>query len=270
MQKELLAPLAVSIEAKAYNAGEGSAAAFVPSPFLFCLDPLLIRPGYSSPRRSAKIVAMGSLQEQLDSITAMTRELVQAERLAVSENAIADLFATGIEERILKSGQPAPDFELESNNGHIVRSADLLALGALVVKFFRGRWCAYDVTELEAWRDLHARLRSMGAFFVAVSAQTVQQNDFFVAQHDLPFPILRDERCQLAERFGLAYRVPEHMRDYYRSILVNVPYVNGEESWRLPLAAAYVIGRDGRILFAEAHADYRVRPEPEDVLAALA
>jgi peroxiredoxin len=35
------------------------------------------------------------------------------------------------------------------------------------------------------------------------------------------------------------------------------------------LPATYVIGRDGRILFAEAHADFRVRPEPEEALAAL-
>jgi len=29
-----------------------------------------------------------------------------------------------------------------------------------------------------------------------------------------------------------------------------------------------VIGRDGRVLFSEAHADFRVRPEPEEALAA--
>ena len=35
------------------------------------------------------------------------------------------------------------------------------------------------------------------------------------------------------------------------------------------LPAAYVIGRDGRVAFADAHADFRVRPEPQDVLAAV-
>jgi peroxiredoxin len=212
---------------------------------------------------------MRSLQEQLDGITAMTRELVPAERLEVSERAIEALFATGIEERILGVGERAPEFELESNNGHRVRSADLLALGPLVVKFFRGRWCAYDVTELEAWRDLHGRVRAAGAFLVGVSPQTKAQNDFFAAQHRLPFPLLGDEGAALAESFHLAYTIPEHLREYYLSILVNIPYINGEPSWRLPLPATYAIGQDGKVLFAEAHADYRVRPEPEDVLAAL-
>ena len=68
-------------------------------------------------------------------------------------------------------------------------------------------------------------------------------------------------------QFGLVYTVPQYYRDYYRSILVNIPFVNGDESWRLPLPATYVIGRDGRVAFAEAHADFRVRPEPEEAFA---
>ena len=47
------------------------------------------------------LVKMTSLQDQLDEITANTRKLVQAERLAVGERAVEELFGTGIEERIL-------------------------------------------------------------------------------------------------------------------------------------------------------------------------
>jgi peroxiredoxin len=50
--------------------------------------------------------------------------------------------------------------------------------------------------------------------------------------------------------------------------MVNIPFVNGEPSWRLPLPATYVIAKNRTILFAEAHADFRVRPEPEEALAA--
>ena len=51
---------------------------------------------------------MTVLQDQLDEITANTRHLVQAERLAVGERAIAELFASGIEERILPVGAMRP------------------------------------------------------------------------------------------------------------------------------------------------------------------
>jgi peroxiredoxin len=151
---------------------------------------------------------MTALQDQLDEITSNTRNLVQPERMAVSERAVADLFASGIEEKILPVGAIAPEFTLPDATGRPVRSADLLALGPLVLNFFRGRWCAYCVTELEAWRDLYPRLREAGALLAAIGPQTSRQSDFMVGQHSLPFPVLTDLGCALADQFGLAYTIP--------------------------------------------------------------
>jgi peroxiredoxin len=208
-----------------------------------------------------------ALQDQLDEITANTRHLVQPERMALSERAVQELFASGIEGKILPVGAIAPEFTLPDASGRPVRSVDLLALGPLVLNFFRGRWCPYCVTELEAWRDLYPRLRESGALLAAISPQTERQSDFMVGQHELPFPVLSDPGCALAGQFGLAYTIPQYHRDYYRSILVNIPFVDGDESWRLILPATYVLARDRRVLFAEAHADFRVRPEPEEAFA---
>jgi peroxiredoxin len=213
-------------------------------------------------------ISMTALQDQLDEITANTRHLVQSERLAVGERAVEELFATGIEDRILPVGAIAPDFALNDANGRLVRSADLLALGPLVIKFFRGRWCPYCVTELEAWRDLYGTLREREGLMVAIGPQIQRQSDFMAGQHGIPFPILSDPGNLIAEKFGLVYTIPEYHRAYYQSILVNIPFVNGEPSWRLPIPATYVIAKDRKILFAEAHADFRVRPEPEEALAA--
>ncbi len=224
------------------------------------------------------MTSAASLQDELDRITQQTRALVQPERLAISERATAELLASGIESRILLVGSRAPEFALlDALTGKTVRSADLLALGPLVVKFFRGRWCPYCVTELEAWRDLHSEVRAAGALLVAISPQNRRHNDFTIQQHALPFPVLSDAGAELAAQFGIAYTVSEEQRRYYESILVNIPFVNSgatyrtgtEASWRLPLPATFAIAQDGHIAFSEAHADFRVRPEPADVLAAL-
>jgi peroxiredoxin len=219
-----------------------------------------------------------SLQDQLDRITQNTRALVQPERLAVSEKATEDLFNTGIEDRTLKAGAQAPAFSLEDALTHKpVRSTDLLALGPLVINFFRGRWDPYCVTELEAWRDLHTDLRKRGAIFVAISPQTTRQNAFTLEQHGLQYPLLADPGATIAERFGIAHTIPPDLRRYYQSILINIPFNNAglsyhnstEASWRLPLPAVFLIDEANTILFAEGHADFRVRPEPADVLAVL-
>jgi peroxiredoxin len=212
---------------------------------------------------------MTTLQDQLDEITANTRKLVQAERLAVGERAVEELFATGIEDRILPVGSVAPEFALNDSSGRLVRSQDMLALGPVVVKFFRGRWCSYCMTELEMWRDLYGQLRERGALLVAISPETQRQSDFAAQQHGLPFPLLHDPEAVVAQQFGLTYTVPEYHQRYLMSVMVNLPFLNGEASWRLPMPATYVLGRDGQVLFGEAHADFRVRPEPEEALAAV-
>jgi peroxiredoxin len=218
-----------------------------------------------------------SLQSQLDAITAQTRTLVQPERLAVTEQAIHDLLDTGIESRVLPVGAAAPEFSLpDALTGKAVRSTDLLALGPVIVNFFRGRWCPYCVTELEAWQAAFPQVRERGALLIAISPQLPRQNDFTVQHHSLTFPVLSDAGCRVAEMFGIAYTVPERLQAHLRSILINIPFVHGDQgdaTWRLPLPATFVLkgGADGRaaIAFAEAHADHRVRPDPADVLAAL-
>ncbi len=222
--------------------------------------------------------AKESLQDQLDAITDNTRKLVQPERLAISEKAAADLFATGIEDHILAAGAQAPAFTLEdARTQKPVSSADLLALGPLVVNFFRGRWDPYCVTELEAWRDLYPQIRERGALFVAISPQTTRQNNFTLQQHALTYPLLSDPGAVIAEKFGIAYAIPPEHRRYFQSILINIPFNNAglgyhnatEASWRHPLPGVFVIDRNSTVVFSEAHADSRVRPEPTDVLATL-
>jgi len=98
---------------------------------------------------------MGRLQDQLDQISQQTRRLVQAERLQPGENAVAELFSSGIEQQILAVGDLAPEFALPDSNGRIVRSTDLLALGPVIVNFFRADGAP------TAWRNLQP-----GAIFI--------------------------------------------------------------------------------------------------------
>ena len=187
-----------------------------------------------------------------------------------SERAVAELYASGVEDRILPVGSKAPEFALPDAGGRIIRSTDLLALGPLVINFFRGRWCPYCVTELETWRDLYGVVRKRGALLVGISPQTVRQNDFTAVQHGLGFPVLTDAGCKVAAQFGLAYAVAPSQQRYYRSILVNIPLVNGDASWQLPLPATYILGRDGTVLFADATCRLsRHQPRTREVLDVL-
>ena len=223
------------------------------------------------------------LQASLDNITTRTRALVQPSRLAITDEAVQALFLTGIEDRVLPIGATAPTFDLPdaaattltnaaAANTKLIHSADLLGIGPLIVLFFRGRWCPYCMTQLEAWQASFPAVREKGALLVAISPQLPRQNDFTVQHHNLTFPLLTDAGSVLADAFHVAYTVPEPMQQHYRSIMINIPFINGDQgpnTWRLPIPATFVIAPSGKITFAEAHADHRVRPDPKDVLATL-
>jgi peroxiredoxin len=211
-----------------------------------------------------------SLQQRLMEIKAGVAQYVRPENQAINKRAIAELESSGIVDRILPVGAKAPEFSLPDQNGKIVSSAEVLADDRLVVNFYRGRWCPFCVTELETYRDLYAEIGKTGATLVAISPQVVRHSAFTADQHKLRFAVLSDEGNKVARQFGLVYRVPEYQEQLFRSVFINLPKTNGDESWELPLPATYVIDRDGTVLFAKAFADYTLRPEVEHVLELIA
>jgi peroxiredoxin len=201
---------------------------------------------------------------------ALIAQYVPQETQAMHEQVIAELREQGISRQAPAAGAKAPRFELKDHNGKAVPSAAFLKTGRLIICFFRGRWCPFCVGQLEAMNRILPRIRAAGAELVAISPQSVQQSFFMADQHRLGFPLLSDAGNHVARQFGLAYRVPEYQQLIYRRTFVNLPFINGDESWELPIPATYVVDRDGTILFAAVNPDYKERPEPEEILDRLA
>jgi len=195
---------------------------------------------------------------------------VPSETQAIHARAIAELKQSGISDRVLAVGAEVPIFDLKDHNGKSVSSVDLLNQGRLVVCFFRGRWCPFCVGQLEAMNLILPQIQQAGASLLAISPQTVQQSFFMADQHRLRFPLLRDANNQVAEQFGLAYRVPDYQQSIYVRAMINLPFANGDESWQLPIPATYILDRDHTVLYASTNPDYTERPEPAEILQKLA
>ena len=206
------------------------------------------------------------LAERQDAIT----KYVPAETQAVHAQAIAELKGRNLATNILPVGAKIPEFQLEDQDGKPVSSADLLSNSRLVLHFFRGRWCPFCVAQLEAMNLIVPARAEHGATLAAISPQTVKQSYFMRDQHHLRFPLLSDPGYRVARQFGLTYRVPDEQKSIYQRSFVNLPLVNGDDSWELPIPATYIIDRDGTILYASADEDYIARPEPQAILDFLA
>jgi peroxiredoxin len=194
---------------------------------------------------------------------------VPAEIQAIHARAVEELKQSGIAERALQPGSIAPSFELADRNGKIVRSSDFLAAGPLVICFFRGRWCPFCVGQMEAMNAIYSQIQESGASLVAISPQTVHQTDLMADQHKLRLPLLSDAGSNVARKFGVVYRVPDYQQEIYRRVFVNLPFVNGDDGWELPIPATYILSREGSVLYASANPDYADRPEPAEILSVI-
>ncbi|MFY9561141.1 MAG: peroxiredoxin-like family protein [Terriglobales bacterium] len=210
-----------------------------------------------------------SLRVQFAERKDLIAKYVPADVQAVHERTVAVLKAQGLATRALGVGAKALSFELSDHDGMRVSSAELLGKGPLVLCFIRGRWCPFCVGQVEAMNTIAERITDTGASVVAISPQTEKQAYFMHDQHKLAFPLLVDAHNEVARRFGLVYRVPEEQQAIYRRTFVNLPFVDGDDSWELPIPATYIVDREGTILFASANEDYMERPEPLEVLSAL-
>jgi hypothetical protein len=81
-----------------------------------------------------------TLSERLDTMREASKARIPAEARAIMLRSVDDLRASGIMNRIVKKGQPAPDFTLPNASGHPVALKDLVARGPVVLSFYRGRW----------------------------------------------------------------------------------------------------------------------------------
>ncbi len=197
---------------------------------------------------------------------------VPAHVQAVHARAVDALKAQQLAAKALRNfavGTKALSFQLPDQDGKTVSSAALLAKGRLVLSFIRGRWCPFCVGQMEAMNYISPAIAAAGGSVIAVSPQTEKQSYFMRDQHKLSFPLLVDANNNLAQQFGLLYRVSEEQQALYRSTFVNLPFINGDKSWELPIPATLAIDRDGTILFASANEDYMERPDPLEILSVL-
>jgi peroxiredoxin len=195
---------------------------------------------------------------------------VPAETQATHARAVSALKQQSLAANILPIGSRIPEFQLQDHDSKTVSSSALLAKGRLVLCFIRGRWYPFCVAQMEAMNLVLPEIERAGAILAAISPQTVQQSFFMRDQHKLRFPLFSDAGNKVARQFGLTCRVPDEQKAIYQRAFVNLPFVNGDDSWELPIPATYIIDRDGTVLYASANEDYAERPEPADIVEVLA
>lgn len=177
--------------------------------------------------------------------------------------------ATGIAARAKRAGDLAPDATLPDGSGRLVRLSDVWRKGPLVVVFYRGGWCSYCSLQLRAWHQRADDLTRLGATLLAISPQTPDHSMRTDQDDQFTFTVLSDSNLDAANGFELAFTLPPELVSFYGSVGTDIPVLNGNGLWVLPVPATYVIDEEGRIRFAHVEEDIRKRAEPADVLRVI-
>lgn len=104
---------------------------------------------------------------------------------------------------------------------------------------------------------------------MVITPELPERTAGMAAKQKLTYPILWDRESTVAEAFGLAFKLPEDLKQVYLSFGNDLALRNGDPSWRLPVPSRFVIDRRGIVRYVEADPDYTFRPEPQSTLDML-
>ncbi len=182
---------------------------------------------------------------------------------------IGQLIAADTVGGALRAGEMAPDFSLPATTDGVVSLDSLLARGPAVVAFFRGGWCPFCRAALKALDSIQPDLARRGAALVGIAPEPEDRAIELTTQLALRFPLLIDRELHAARLYGIAHDLRPDLAEALERAGVDRSCLVGAWGVKLPLPAAYVIGRDGIVAWAFVDPDFTRRAEPRDVLAAV-
>ena len=104
---------------------------------------------------------------------------------------------------MLSIGDKMPSFEVQDQDGKMVKSADFIGKGKKTVVYFYPKDNTSGCTsEACSIRDNWEALRAAGYNVVGVSKDSGKSHAGFAAKHALPFTLLADTTKEMHEAFG--------------------------------------------------------------------
>jgi len=168
-----------------------------------------------------------------------------------------------------KLGEIMPEFSLPDENGQLISLSSLLRFGPVVISINRGHWCPYCKLELRSLAAIHSEIAQLGAGIISIMPDGAQFTGTYVAQNDLPFPVLSDIDLGYSLLLGLIFWVGPEIQRLYQEAGVELEKYHGNKGYFLPMAAKFIVGRDGRVKARQVNIEFRERMEPKALIATL-
>jgi peroxiredoxin len=214
---------------------------------------------------------MSRLVEEIEKYKEAFKDKVPADIREIMLKATKNLEDASISAKALKKGSVAKNFTLPNALGESVSLDALLEDNEyLVVNFYRGVWCPYCNLELQALQSMAENFAKVGTKIVAISPQTPDASLTTKEKNELTFEVLSDEKNVISKEYGLVFSLAEELRPIYTKFGIDIPTLNEDDSYELPMPATYLINKNKEVLYSFIDEDYTKRCEPQIILDIIA
>lgn len=210
-----------------------------------------------------------TLTKELAALRQAAVSRIPEDTMATMTSATQALRKSGIVEKALKAGDPAPDFTLPNAQGKDISFANMRRRGPVIISFYRGGWCPYCNLELKALHSRLPEITQLGGQLIGISPELPDNTKDTIEKNGLGFDVLSDVGNKVARQFGLVFKLAPELRPIYEKFGVDLLKANGDSSYELPIPATYVIDDQGIVIKAFVDPDYTHRLDPDEVIAAL-
>ncbi len=166
----------------------------------------------------------------------------------------------------LQTGDAAPEFSAADQYGKRFSLKDALKQGPVVLLFYRGQWCPYCNKQLSHFSDSLQLIKDKGAVLLAITAETAENIRKTIEKTNASFQVIADDRLSIMQAYKVNFQVDEKTIARYKEYGIDFNDANGKNGANLPVPAAYIIGKDGKIRYAFFNTDYRKRASVKDIL----
>ncbi len=165
-------------------------------------------------------------------------------------------------------GQKSPDIHLWDTEGKPFRLLDKVKQKPTIILFYRGGWCPFCNAQLSQIQEIESELVEMGYQLLAVSPDTPDQLKQTSEKRNLSYELISDFQLAATRGFGLAFHIDDGYAGKIEELGGKAAKAEGDSKSTLPVPAVFILDKDGVIKFEYINPNYKVRIDPELLLAA--
>jgi peroxiredoxin len=117
-------------------------------------------------------------------------------------------------------------------------------------------------------REIEPQPKNLNVQLLAISPDQPSKLKETIDKHNMGFRLLSDSDMVAARSFRVAYKLDDQTLAEFKKYNIDVDEASGQRHHMLPVPAVFLVTTNGLIQFEYVNPDYKVRLDPELLLAA--